>query len=70
MILRSGGEHRGDLFELIKRLDVGGRHGLMGKQNLYEHIKPPLVVVAGSWYSTHGRSDALVYLFDLVPDDL
>ena len=23
---------------------VGGRHGLMGKQNLYEHVKPPLVL--------------------------
>ena len=24
-------------------LAVGGRHGLMGKQNLYEHNKPPLI---------------------------
>jgi arylsulfatase A-like enzyme len=37
----------------------------MGKQNLYEHVKPPLIV-AGPGIS-HGRSAALVYLFDLFP---
>ena len=46
-------------------LAVGGRHGLMGKQNLYEHIKPPLIVAGPG--IPHGRSDALVYLFDLFP---
>jgi arylsulfatase A-like enzyme len=46
-------------------LAVGGRHGLMGKQNLYEHIKPPLIVAGPG--IRHGRSDALVYLFDLFP---
>jgi arylsulfatase A-like enzyme len=46
-------------------LAVGGRHGLMGKQNLYEHIKPPLIVTGPG--VRHGRSDALVYLFDLFP---
>ncbi len=46
-------------------LAVGGRHGLMGKQNLYEHIKPPLIVAGPG--VPHGRSDALVYLFDLFP---
>jgi arylsulfatase A-like enzyme len=46
-------------------LAVGGRHGLMGKQNLYEHVKPPLVVAGPG--IPHGRSDALVYLFDLFP---
>jgi arylsulfatase A-like enzyme len=42
-----------------------GSHGLMGKQNLYEHFKSPLVV-AGPGIA-QGRSDALVYLFDLFP---
>jgi arylsulfatase A-like enzyme len=46
-------------------LAVGGRHGLMGKQNLYEHIKPPLLVAGPG--VRHGRSDSLVYLFDLFP---
>ena len=46
-------------------LAVGGRHGLMGKQNLYEHIKPPLIIAGPG--IPHGRSDALVYLFDLFP---
>ena len=44
-----------------------GQHGLMGKQNLYEHsIRIPLIlrgpgIVAGQ------RSDALCYLYDLFP---
>lgn len=46
-------------------LAVGGRHGLMGKQNLYEHVKPPLIV-AGPGVRP-GKSAALVYLFDLFP---
>lgn len=46
-------------------LAVGGRHGLMGKQNLYEHVKPPLVIAGPG--IPQGKSDALVYLFDLFP---
>lgn len=46
-------------------LAVGGRHGLMGKQNLYEHVKPPLVLAGPS--IPHGKSEALVYLYDLFP---
>ena len=46
-------------------LAVGGRHGLMGKQNLYEHVKPPLIFAGPG--IPHGESDALVYLFDLFP---
>jgi arylsulfatase A-like enzyme len=46
-------------------LAVGGMHGLMGKQNLYEHNKPPLII-AGPGIAP-GRSDALVYLYDLFP---
>ncbi len=46
-------------------LAVGGRHGLMGKQNLYEHFKSPLVL-AGPGIPC-GKSPALVYLFDLFP---
>lgn len=46
-------------------LAVGGRHGLMGKQNLYEHVKPPLVIAGPG--VLHGQSEALVYLYDLFP---
>jgi arylsulfatase A-like enzyme len=46
-------------------LAVSGRHGLMGKQNLYEHVKPPLIVAGPG--IRHGQSDALVYLYDLFP---
>jgi arylsulfatase A-like enzyme len=46
-------------------LAVGGRHGLMGKQNLYEHVKPPLIMYGPGIPA--GKSSALVYLFDLFP---
>ena len=51
------------IFSSDQGLAVGGRHGLMGKQNLYEHVKPPLVFAGPG--IPHGHSDALVYLFDL-----
>jgi arylsulfatase A-like enzyme len=53
------------VFTSDQGLAVGGRHGLMGKQNLYEHFKSPLIVAGPG--IPHGRSDALVYLFDLFP---
>jgi arylsulfatase A-like enzyme len=53
------------IFSSDQGLAVGGRHGLMGKQNLYEHFKSPLVV-AGAGLRP-GQSAALVYLFDLFP---
>jgi|tagenome__1003787_1003787.scaffolds.fasta_scaffold20963974_2 arylsulfatase A-like enzyme len=53
------------IFSSDQGLAVGGRHGLMGKQNLYEHVKPPLVIAGPG--VPHGRSDALVYLYDLFP---
>ncbi len=43
-----------------------GSHGLLGKQNLYEHsMKAPLVMVGPGIAA--GRDDALVYLHDLFP---
>ncbi len=53
------------VFTSDQGLAVGGRHGLMGKQNLYEHFKSPLVLAGPS--VPKGKSDALVYLFDLFP---
>jgi arylsulfatase A-like enzyme len=43
-----------------------GQHGLMGKQNLYDHsVRVPLIM-AGPGIPA-GRSDALCYLFDIYP---
>lgn len=54
------------VFTSDQGLAVGGRHGLMGKQNLYEHFKSPLIL-AGPGIPQDKTSDALVYLFDLLP---
>ncbi len=43
-----------------------GSHGLMGKQNLYDHSQRVPLLVAGPGV-LRGRSDALVYLYDLFP---
>jgi arylsulfatase A-like enzyme len=44
-----------------------GRHGLLGKQNLYDHSMRPPLLLAGPGVPKGGRSDALCYLFDLAP---
>lgn len=47
-----------------------GQHGLMGKQNMYEHsMKAPFIVV-GPDIPADQRNDALVYLQDIVPTTL
>ena len=44
-----------------------GRHGLMGKQNLYEHsIRVPLIL-RGPGIPAGARRDAYVYLMDIYP---
>ncbi len=43
-----------------------GQHGLLGKQNLYEHSGRTPLVFAGPGIPS-GRSDALVYLHDILP---
>lgn len=53
------------VFTSDQGLAVGGRHGLMGKQNLYEHFKSPLVLAGPG--VPKGKSGALAYLFDLFP---
>lgn len=44
-----------------------GSHGLMGKQNLYEHSAKLPLILAGPGIPQGVRSDALVYLGDLHP---
>ncbi len=53
------------VFSSDQGLACGGYHGLMGKQNLYEDVKPPLAIYGPG--IPHGRSEALVYLYDLFP---
>ena len=44
-----------------------GQHGLMGKQNLYDHsVRVPLIF-AGPGVPRGSRSDAFVYLLDIYP---
>jgi len=43
-----------------------GSHGLMGKQNLYEHSMKAPLIFSGPGIKP-GRSDALVYLLDIFP---
>jgi arylsulfatase A-like enzyme len=44
-----------------------GSHGLLGKQNLYEHSTKVPMIIAGPGIPQDQLSDALVYLFDLYP---
>jgi arylsulfatase A-like enzyme len=62
---------RGDLDRtlVIFSADQGiavGSHGLLGKQNLYDHSMKVPLVLAGPGIRP-GRSEALVYLLDLFP---
>lgn len=43
-----------------------GSHGLLGKQNVYEHTMKSLLIVAGPGIP-HGETHALTYTFDVVP---
>ncbi|MFO0948327.1 MAG: sulfatase-like hydrolase/transferase [Planctomycetota bacterium] len=65
--LKASGEDRRTL--IVFSSDNGlalGSHGLMGKQNLYEHSAKVPLLIAGPGVSP-GRSDALLYLMDLFP---
>jgi arylsulfatase A-like enzyme len=44
-----------------------GSHGLIGKQNLYEHSARVPLVIAGPGIPAGRRSDAMCYLFDVLP---
>lgn len=65
--LRATGEY--DRTLIVFTSDHGlaiGSHGLMGKQNLYEHSMRPPLILAGPGVRV-GRSPALVYLHDIFP---
>ena len=44
-----------------------GSHGLIGKQNLYEHSMRVPLIVAGPGIPANQRTDAMCYLFDVLP---
>ncbi|MCG8586481.1 MAG: sulfatase-like hydrolase/transferase [Pirellulales bacterium] len=44
-----------------------GRHGLMGKQNLYEHSWRVPFVVRGPGIKPGSKTDAMIYLSDVLP---
>lgn len=44
-----------------------GSHGLLGKQNLYEHSTKVPMILSGPGIPANRVSEALVYLFDLFP---
>lgn len=45
-----------------------GSHGLLGKQNMYEHSTRVPLILAGPGVSANGvKTDALTYLFDIFP---
>jgi arylsulfatase A-like enzyme len=46
---------------------AAGSHGLLGKQNLYEHSMKVPLIITGPGIPEGKVSDALVYLFDLFP---
>jgi len=44
-----------------------GSHGLIGKQNLYEHSLRVPLIVAGPGVAVNQQTDAMCYLFDVLP---
>ena len=44
-----------------------GSHGLLGKQNLYEHSMKVPLIISGPGIPKGKRSEAFAYLFDLFP---
>jgi arylsulfatase A-like enzyme len=44
-----------------------GSHGLIGKQNMYEHSMRVPLIVTGPGIPANQRTDAMCYLFDVLP---
>jgi arylsulfatase A-like enzyme len=46
---------------------AGGSHGLVGKQNVYEHSLRVPLIISGPGIPAGKRTDAMCYLFDVLP---
>lgn len=44
-----------------------GSHGLIGKQNLYEHSMRVPLIIGGPGIPANARTDAMCYLYDVLP---
>ena len=44
-----------------------GSHGLLGKQNVYEHSMRVPLIICGEGIPANQRTDAMCYLFDVLP---
>jgi len=66
--LKKSGEYKNTIIVFIGDNGLAvGSHGLMGKQNVYEHsIRVPLII-SGPGITKNKNSEALVYLNDIFP---
>lgn len=66
--IRQSGEFENTIFIFSSDQGIAlGSHGLMGKQNLYEHSMKPGLIFAGPGIPKGRRVDAFAYLFDIFP---
>jgi arylsulfatase A-like enzyme len=66
--VRDAGEYDNTYFLFTSDQGLAmGSHGLMGKQNLYEHSMRPGLIVAGPGIPKDKRVHAFAYLFDIFP---
>jgi arylsulfatase A-like enzyme len=66
--VRDRGEFDNTIFVLTSDQGLAvGSHGLMGKQNLYQHSMSPMLVFSGPGIPKGKRTDAFAYLFDIYP---
>ena len=66
--LRAIGEYDNTIIVFTSDQGIAiGSHGLMGKQNLYEHSMNPGIIFSGPGIPRGKRLDAFAYLFDIYP---
>ncbi len=66
--LKSIGEYDNTLIVFTSDQGIAiGSHGLMGKQNLYEHSMRSGLIVSGPGIPKGRKTDAFAYLFDIYP---
>ncbi|MCC6367938.1 MAG: sulfatase-like hydrolase/transferase [Bryobacterales bacterium] len=67
-VLREMGEYDNTILVFTEDQGIAiGSHGLMGKQNLYEHSMNAGITIAGPGIPRNRKSGAFAYLFDIFP---